>query len=58
VDCQHSEKYTQLPSGLCGQHAATSSKDKWIGAYSIGLTIPGKLGCPNKEEIRRNKKNG
>jgi hypothetical protein len=25
----------------------TSSKDKYIGAYSIGIIIPGKLGCPN-----------
>jgi hypothetical protein len=26
-------------------HTATSSKDRWIGAYSIGLTILGKFGC-------------
>ncbi len=25
---------------------ATSSKDRWIGAYSIGLTVLGKLSCP------------
>jgi hypothetical protein len=24
----------------------TSSKDRWIGAYSTGLTIQGKLSCP------------
>jgi hypothetical protein len=29
----------------------TSSKDKWIGAYFIDLTIPEKLGCPNKKKI-------
>ncbi len=28
----------------------TSSKDRWIGAYSIGLTIPGKLGCLFKKK--------
>jgi hypothetical protein len=30
----------------------TSSKDRWIGAYSIGLTILWKLSCP-KNRIRR-----
>jgi hypothetical protein len=25
-----------------------SSEDRWIGAYSIGPTILGKLSCPNK----------
>jgi hypothetical protein len=29
---------------------AASSKDRDIGAYSIGLTILEKLGCPNKEK--------
>jgi hypothetical protein len=29
----------------------TSSKDRWLGDYSIGLTIPGKLGCPNKKKV-------
>jgi hypothetical protein len=29
---------------------ATSSEDKRIGAYSIALTIPGKLRCPNKKK--------
>ncbi len=30
-------------------HTATSSKNRCIGAYSIGLTILGKLGCPIKK---------
>jgi len=30
-------------------HAATSSKNRWIGAYSIGPNIPAKLGCPIKK---------
>jgi hypothetical protein len=35
---------------LCGQHAtATSSKDRWIGAYSIGLTFLGRLSCLNEK---------
>jgi hypothetical protein len=25
----------------------TSFQGRWIGTYSIGLTIWGKLGCPN-----------
>jgi hypothetical protein len=28
----------------------TSSKDRWIVAYSTGLTILGKLGCPIKKK--------
>ncbi len=31
-------------------HTATSSKDRWIGAYSIALTILGKLNCLNKKK--------
>jgi hypothetical protein len=27
----------------------TFSKAKWIGAYSMGITIPGKHGCPIKK---------
>jgi hypothetical protein len=27
----------------------TYSKDRWIRAYSIGLTIPGKLSRPNND---------
>jgi hypothetical protein len=26
------------------------SEDRWIRAYSIGLTIPGKLSCPNNDK--------
>jgi len=26
-----------------------SSKDSWRGAYSIGITTPGKPGCPSKK---------
>ncbi len=29
---------------------ATSSKDRWIGAYSIGLTNLGKFSCPIKKK--------
>jgi hypothetical protein len=32
---------------------ATSSKDRWIGAYSIGLTILGKLDCPIKKKDKK-----
>jgi hypothetical protein len=28
-----------------------SSKDRWIRAYSIGLTILGKLNSPNKKKL-------
>jgi hypothetical protein len=28
---------------------ATSSNDKLLGAYFIGLPIPGKLGCTNRK---------
>jgi hypothetical protein len=30
--------------------------DRWIGAYSIGLTTPGKLGYPIKKKERCEKK--
>jgi hypothetical protein len=33
----------------------TSSNGRWIGAYSIGLAIPGKLGCPIKKKKLRKK---
>jgi hypothetical protein len=33
---------------LVNFHQDSSAKDRWIGAYSIGLTSPGKLGCPRK----------
>jgi hypothetical protein len=36
---------------------AASSKDRWIGAYSIGLTIPGKVGCPNNNKKNKKKYN-
>jgi hypothetical protein len=29
----------------------TSSKDRWIGAYSIGPNFPGKLRCPIKKKV-------
>jgi hypothetical protein len=29
-------------------HQDSSAKDRWIGAYSVGLTFPIKLGCPRK----------
>jgi hypothetical protein len=28
-----------------------TSKERKIGAYSIGLTVLGKLSCPNKKKI-------
>jgi hypothetical protein len=27
-----------------------SSKVRWIGTYSIGLAMPGKLSCTNKKK--------
>jgi hypothetical protein len=33
--------------------AAIYSKERWIGAYSIGLIIPGKLGCPNNNNKKK-----
>jgi hypothetical protein len=33
----------------------TSSKDRQIEAYSIGLTILERLGCPETEEEEKNK---
>jgi hypothetical protein len=36
--------------------ASTNSdflKDRWIGAYSIDLTIPGKPGCPIKMKKKK-----
>jgi hypothetical protein len=35
-------------------HSATSSKERQIRAYSVGLLIPGKLGCPKKKKLRKN----
>jgi hypothetical protein len=31
-------------------HRATSSKARWLGPFSIGLAIPGKLGSPNNSK--------
>ncbi len=31
-------------------HPVTSSVDRWIQAYSIGIAILGKLSCPNKKK--------
>jgi hypothetical protein len=38
-------------------HTVTFSKDRWLGAYSIGLTIPWKLSCPmrNVMKLKENK---
>jgi hypothetical protein len=37
----------------------TSSKDRWIGAYSIGLTFLGRLSCLNeKRKMHRELKAG
>jgi hypothetical protein len=47
VDHQQSVKYkstTNKPSS--SPHRVTSFKDRWIGAYSLCLNIPEKLGCP------------
>jgi hypothetical protein len=30
-------------------HKDSSTKDRWIGAYSIGLTFAEKLGCSIKK---------
>jgi hypothetical protein len=31
----------------------TFSKSRWIGAYSMGLAILGKLGCPIKKKKKK-----
>jgi hypothetical protein len=48
VDHLQSVKYksTTIKTSWPGRKA-TSSKDRWIVDYSIGLTIMGKLDCPN-----------
>ncbi len=51
VDHQQSVKYninTLWP--VC---TVTSSKDRWIGTNSIGLTILGKLSCPNNKNKKK-----
>ncbi len=32
---------------------ATSSKDRWIGVYPIGLAIPGNLSSPNNNNNKK-----
>jgi hypothetical protein len=51
VDCQQSVKYksTRIKT-LWPVHTETSSKDRQIEAYSIGLTSEGKLSCPNNKK--------
>jgi hypothetical protein len=36
---------------------ATSTKDRWIRAYFIGLAMLGKLGCPIKKKKKKKKGN-
>ncbi len=51
VDHQQSMKYMSTTiKTLCLTCTVTSSKDRQIGAYSFGLTIPGKLSCSNKKK--------
>jgi hypothetical protein len=51
VDYQQSVQYKSTTIKILWPvRTATSSKDSWIGAYSIGLTIPGKHGCPIKKK--------
>ncbi len=51
VDQQQSEKHKSTTiKTLWPAWTATSSKYKWIGAYSIAPTIIGNLNCPNDEE--------
>ncbi len=47
VDHQQSVKYksTTIKTSSAPRRV-TSSKDRWIGAYSFCLNIPEKLGCP------------
>jgi hypothetical protein len=47
VDCQTISKILLLTSikTLWPAHTLTSSKDRCLGAYSIGLITVGKLGC-------------
>jgi len=40
---------------LSPARTATSSRDRWIGPYSISLTIQGKLGCPNNNNSKKKK---
>ncbi len=54
VDHQQWVKYMSTTiKTLWPAHTATSWKDRWIGAYSIGLTILGKLGCPNNNNYKK-----
>ncbi len=54
VGCQKSMKF-KLPAikTLWPARKATTYKARWKGAYSIGLTIPGTLGCPKKKKKNR-----
>ncbi len=51
VDHQQPVKYKSTTvQTLWPARIATSSKERWIGAYFIGLTILGKLGCTIKKK--------
>ncbi len=39
---------------LWAAHTAMSSRDRQKGIYSIGLTVPWKLGCSNKKKKNLN----
>ncbi len=51
ADRQQSMKYKSTTTKTSWPAlTATSSKDRQIGAYSIGLTIPGKTRLPKKKK--------
>jgi hypothetical protein len=51
VDHRQSVKYKSTTiKTLWPACTATYSKASWIGAYSVGLTNLGKLGCPLKKK--------
>jgi len=50
MDHQQSVKYKSTTiKTLRPAHTATSSKDRWIMAYSTGITMPGKPSNPNNK---------
>ncbi len=56
VDHQQSVKYKSTTiQTLRPAHTATSSKDRWKGAYSIGLTILGRFTCSMKKKKKTSK---
>ncbi len=57
VDHQQSVKYKSTTiKTLRPVRSVTSSKNRWIQAYFIGLTIPGKLGSPKNNNKKKKKK--